>query len=315
MNRRVWVIGAGGLLGRAVRRAFERATGWDDAQGESLDWSASPDQIRAAVVATTLRLNAQSDEPWSVVWAAGGSTTGVSSERAETERASFAAALAGLEDARADLAAVFVASSAGGVYAGSISPPFSEATTPLPLSHYGRLKLAMEAEASDFADRTGHRIVIGRISNLYGPDQHLDKRQGLISHLAIARFGGPPVTLWVPLETARDYLYADDAARLLLGVLHRAESMDAGTVLLKNISSGQSVSISDLLAIFRNVTKRKPVVVLGLSAESAFQATDLRIASTVWTDLDAFDKMPLPAGIQSTVEGILASLQRGELSA
>ena len=95
---------------------------------------------------------------------------------------------------------------------GHPEPPFTEHTEPAPISPYGRAKLRSEEIATAFAVRTSTALLVGRLANLYGPGQNLDKPQGLISQLCRAQLTRQPLSVSVPLDTMRDYLFVDDAA-------------------------------------------------------------------------------------------------------
>ena len=94
--------------------------------------------------------------------------------------------------------------------------PFTEHTTPAPISAYGRAKLRSEEIATEFAVRTGSALLVGRLSNLYGPGQDITKPQGLISQLCRAQLTRQPLSVYVSLDTMRDYLFVDDAAAMVV---------------------------------------------------------------------------------------------------
>ena len=73
------------------------------------------------------------------------------------------------------------------------------------------------------ADACGVDLLIGRLSNLYGPGQKLSKSQGLISHVGRAALRREPVSIYVPLDTIRDYLFAADAGRMVVDALMRRD--------------------------------------------------------------------------------------------
>jgi len=315
-----WIVGRSGLLGSAVARRAASRPGWRVAESPLLPWSGSADEVAQAarVGARQLRERA-GDGEWAVIWAAGAAVT--SSDDAETaqELERFTAALdAILDELRpaSDRGMVFLASSAGGLYAGSVGAPFTEESEPVPLAPYGRLKLAMEERLRAASAAAGTASLAGRIANLYGPGQRLDKLQGLISHLARARLTPSPASVFVPLDTIRDYLYVDDAGDLVLDGLERL-SRERGQV-TKILASGEATTIAALLGHLRLISKARPRVILGTSASARHQALDLRLRSVVWPELDRSRATSLPAGIDRTIHDIeqrlLAGDQRGASS-
>jgi len=299
-----WVAGAGGLLGKAVMAELRlRST---PVRSVAVPW-ASPEAALEVLVGTAARLAAEG--PWRLVWAAGAGVVATSQEVLDAEVDTFRRFLAAVAAAGTAPEALFLASSAGGVYAGSGQAPYDEETTPRPLAPYGHAKLAMEQAVRDFAASAASRAVIGRIANLYGPGQDLSKPQGLISQLCRAELQHKPLSIWVPLDTARDYLYVDDAARLSVAMLQRAAALPAGQVVTKIMTSGRAVTIASLLGELRNITKRRATVVLGSSPSARFQIVDLRFRSRVWTDLDALVTTGLPTGVNATYQDIAQALR------
>ena len=62
---------------------------------------------------------------------------------------------------------------------------------------------------------------MGRIANLYGPGQGLEKPQGLISQIIRSHLIRTPISIYVPLDTMRDYLFAPDCGELVVDALRR----------------------------------------------------------------------------------------------
>ncbi len=107
-------------------------------------------------------------------------------------------------------AAAFIASSAGGTYAGSPDePPYTEESTTVAVSAYGHSKLRIEAAISPMT-AAGTRVCIGRIANLYGPGQNLQKPQGLVSQLCLTHLNRQPLGIYVSLDSLRDYVFVTD---------------------------------------------------------------------------------------------------------
>lgn len=271
-------------------------------------------QIRQAVEEF---LDAASGRRWQVCWCAGAAVTGSTDTALAAEKVAFEALVAALGHAPApEAGALFVASSAGGVYAGSTGSPRDELTSPRPLAAYGRAKLDLENRAIRLSREAGIPLLVGRIANLYGPGQNLAKPQGLISHIARAHLLGQPISIYVPLDTMRDYLFASDAARLVLTGLDRlrAESTaDVPLAVTKVLASQHSVTVGFLVSEFRRITRRRPRVVYGASSTAAYQARDLRLRSRVWTELDAIPVVPLPVGMQRILQAMTESLGAGAL--
>ena len=309
-----WVVGSRGLLGSAVCRELlvrgrtpqRELIRWDDAAEARLD-------LRAGIVRM---LAAAGDGDWNVAWCAGAAVIG-------STTASLAHDLAVVDGFFSDLTelataagpstlrrgAVFFASSAGGVYAGSSTPPYNERTVPVTLSPYGAAKLDQEGVVDAFSGRTGVPVLIGRISNLYGPGQNLAKPQGLVSHVCRAYWSGQPVSVYVPMDTLRDYLFVDDAAAMIVAGLDGIRDRTAtpagpSRVVVKVMASQQATSIAALVGEFRRVLKRSTRVVFRASARTSAQARDLRLRSVEWPELDRFVRTPMPVGIRRTVDAV-----------
>ena len=320
MTTHAWVVGARGLLGSAVARAARGRNGWTLAESAPLPWGDAGDLALAAEdAALALFAGLDAGDDWCLLWCAGRAVTSSTPADLDVELEQFASVLAGLQLAveaqdSPRPGTLFYASSAGGIYGGAENPPFDEHTVPRPLSGYGRFKLDAERIVTAFAHHVGLSAVNGRIANLYGPGQSLDKMQGLISHLARAQLSPAPASVYVSLDTLRDYIYVDDCAGLVLDCAARSlRSAHAGepTVVTKNLISGQGVTIAALIAQLKTISKRNANVMLGSSASASLQAHDLRLASVVWPDLDARDLTPLSVGIHNTLDEMRALMQRG----
>ena len=304
------VVGAGGLLGSAVVRELRRQ------QRPHLTVRVPWGDRSAAVeaLATTSAELLATGGPWRILWCAGSGVVASSPEKLEAEVATLEAFL----DRFARLAedrpgALFLASSAGGVYAGSRGAPFTEQTEPRPISPYGEAKLRAEALARDFAGRTGHQVLVGRIANLYGPGQDPSKAQGLVTVLCRSHLARRPTSIYVSLDTSRDYVFVDDVARMAVAGTERVAAEDGGTVVVKIMASQRGTSVAAIMGELRRITKHRPRVVLGSSSLSAFQVRDLRFRSEVWPELDRLVTTSLPAGMAATMRSAAAEVARGSL--
>lgn len=307
-----WVVGSRGLLGSAVHRLLV-ATGRPVSTSET-PWT-DPDRAVASLMAAAEQLLSR-DQPWRVAWCAGAGVVGTSQDQLAGELGVLDSFLRSLRNRIGrhpnPPRSVFLASSAGGVYAGSSGAPFDETTPARPISAYGRAKLDAERLLTTFCADTRVPAVVGRIANLYGPGQDVDKPQGLITQLCRSQLTRQPMSIYVPLDTTRDYLFVDDAARLILAVLERVER-EAGTV-VKILASQQPVSLATILGELRRVTKRRPEVVFGASASARLQARDLRFRSVVWPELGSCVQTTLAAGVAATLESVGRDLRSGRFA-
>ncbi|WP_345751208.1 NAD-dependent epimerase/dehydratase family protein [Microbacterium rhizophilus] len=305
MTPRRWIIGRG-LLGRAIARARP-----DAPFAATVPWS-DPDAAVAALADGLARFvaSAPPDQPLEITWGAGRAVTSTPRERVFEEVSvfrGFLEAIGTMPDADRARLTVMLASSVGGAYAASPAPPFTEDTPVAPASAYGEGKLAMERALADATATGGWHAAVGRITNLYGPGQDLTKGQGLISVLVRAHLTDTPASIYVPLDTLRDYIYEDDAARLMSAIALRAAGTPPGTTTVKIVGTGGAVSIGALISELQRLRRRRGTIVLG-GGDARGQALDLRVRSRVWPDLDGLVRTTLPEGLSRVYAAQLATL-------
>lgn len=308
-----WVVGAGGLLGRHVVASLRRRAA--PVLTADVPWQ-DPDDARAALAEGVRRLEKEAaGGPWQVAWCAGTGVVGSTEQDMACERAAFTA----LTDHLADLpgmagrGALFLASSAGGVYAGSPdAPPFTEGSGTAALVPYGFAKLAMEADVARFAAATGTAVLVGRIANLYGPGQDLGKAQGLVSQLSRANLTGQPISIYVSLDTLRDYVYAADVGDLVAEALPALRERVAGLpvpLVVKVVATGRSLTIGSLIGQSTRIHRTRPRVVVKAPKPGSGQIRDLRLRSVVWPELDAHLVTPMVVGMARTAADVAKRLR------
>ena len=305
---KAWIIGRGGLLGRALARRFPQhwsapAVPWSDPAAATVALREQAGQFRRWV----------GDDPWSVLWAAGAGVVNSDASALSSERASLLAVVESLADwpqATNDAAGVFfLASSAGGLYAGSDPAPFDASSTPVPRSPYGELKLHQESDARRvLAGRI--ELIIGRIANLYGPDQNPSKAQGLVTRLCQAAAHRSPINLYVPLNTLRDYVYADDAAAVIAERVRNRLNTDRvrparGDQEVIVVASGQSTSVGQMIGVVQGVTHRRVPLATGSSLSTRInaqrQVIDLRLTPTY----PLIERTPLATGVRRVFDALV----------
>ena len=313
-----WIIGASGLLGSAVAKVINARPAWNLAKESGLTWG-DADLIREQTQSTFRALISNASAAggsWAIFWLAGRVSVSASESLVSAELLEFDAFIDGirrvLEESHQHVpGTIFFASSAGGVYGGTHHPPFDEFSEARAISPYGDLKLAMEQHLQELQRATSIHLVLGRISNIYGPGQSSTKPQGLISHLARAQLDPQKtVRIIVPLESSREYIFVTDCAAMVLDATERALETDAATT-IKIISSGQATTIAELIGHFSRITRKRVNAATSRSEDTKLHPVDLRLNSTVWPDLDRRTFEPLPSGINATYLDVLKGLQRG----
>jgi UDP-glucose 4-epimerase len=318
-----WVVGRGGFLGSRV------ATHLSGELPDALPWTPAslgfpwtePGRL-GPVLAGAARafgdVAARRRLPWTVLWCAGAGGVGTPPEALSRETDGLRGLLDGLAAAQvraggAPPGLLLLASSAGGVYGNSPDLPCTEASACRPISAYGRNKLVQETDAAAWAAATpGLSCLAARISNLYGRGQDLARPPGLIARLSQSLLHRRPVNVYVPLDTLRDYIHVDDAARYILRCLRRALAVDRPSSLVKIVAAERSISIAGILGLFARVTKRPPRIVAMPQAAAGQQPGRLTFRSRTWPDL-APRMVDLAAGIREVHDEHVTLFQRGRL--
>ena len=325
----VWVIGRGGLLGSRLAAAvvsdLPGSRVWD-CSVPRLSWRSPTigDQLDAAAEAFAAEVT-RAGIPWAVLWVAGAGVIGTDDHILDAETRCWEAVLAGLsrhvmQGPRHVPGFVFLASSAGGVYGCCTDPLITERSEPRPLSAYGFNKLRQERLFAAWAARQSTVTCrIGRISNLFGAGQNLDKRQGIISQISRCLIWQRPVHVYVPLDTIRDYLHADDCARHIAHDIAAWRQRTAAAVPsgceMKIFASGRPTTIAQIVGGFSALSvKRHPRVICAPSALGLQQPRSLLFRSVVPPLFDRLPNIPLQIGIHQVYRHQMQLHQQGRLS-
>lgn len=318
---RSWIIGRGGLLGRAVSQ-FLTAPGREWVAAGSVPWE-NESLAKAALDRMLHQFSGslEADRPWQIFWCAGAGVVATSPDALKQETAvltHFTGLLrrAVLSGKLTRMGSFFLASSAGGVYAASpTGPPYHESSQTGTLSPYGVEKLRHETLFSTLSRDTGVPLLVGRISNLYGPGQNMTKPQGLITQVGRATLLRVPARIYVSLDTIRDYIFAADAAQVIVRGMERMchEQPPDSEPVVKVIASEVDTTIASVLGTWRQVLKRPPGLVLVSSPASRMQPSRLSFRSHKWRDVHG-PTTPLVVGIAAVYQGQLKALLSGELA-
>ncbi len=330
MSTLAWVIGSGGLLGSHVTRALRRAPRfitWQP-EGGPLPWD-DPGTLDARLgEASREFVRAASDHAAaSLFWCAGAGVVGTPAAELASESRAWERLLTRLGSARA--AGRRRTPATAERVPGQLRrwrlrraarSPRSRRPRPRNLcSAYGEAKLHQERTLAEWGSRHPEAsTLVARISNLYGPGQKGDKPQGLISQMSRCLIHRRPVHIYVPLDTIRDFVFAEDAAGVLVRWMERlgdeARETERGVHVLKICASERATSIAGLIGVFRRLAKRPLRVVSGLHPLSGQHPMRLQFRSEVWPDEPRPDATTLLSGIDRVIRHQLALYQAGTLA-
>lgn len=309
-----WVFGSSGLLGTALCRAL-RSNGTElFFPAERFCWDSSHElstQITAAIQAFASHVGAA--DRWEIYWAAGVGTMSSSADTFAPETRTLSLVLRLLESEPRLMAmsgALAFASSAGAIYAGSSDDIITENTAPTPTTAYARAKLGQEDQIRSFAlANNGTTALIARISTLYGMGQTVEKQQGLLSHIARSILRNQPIQIYVPYDTIRDYIAADDAAAAMVTALRTAS--EKSSVLTKIIASEQPVTIAEIVSIFKRVSRHTLRVVTSASKLSGLYSRRVQFRSIALPECKRAPIKSLPVGIAHLMMAERAAFAEG----
>jgi len=286
-----FVIGSSGLIGSAIVNNLENAKPFPI----NMPW----DNLEQCI---------SNFESWSVakpdtgiVWAAGNSGVSATREILDAEMILFRAFLNSVKRNEEQISYVLMVSSAGGVYGEASDEVITESTIPNPISDYGKVKLQQEIELTELASSARFRTLIARVSNAYGPRQDLNKKQGLISHLVQAALSNQPITIYVPMETKRDYIFADDVGAKISKFISICKGKDYKPE-VKIISSGVSSSISEVVSEIDRLSGMITPIVFAEQRETGLQPTSFVFESSVLPAIEDYACTSLAEGIGFIIE-------------
>lgn len=301
------VIGAGGLLGSAVikiLRGGDTSIYKNPIRFEWANLGLLDNQFRS-VVKDFFRSISFLDT-WEIFWVAGISTMSTSRFEVEYETTCLRNFINIVCEEVENINAIGVfgfASSAGAIYS-KPSEFFVTEDSPLsPCNPYGSEKLNQELLLSEKLRGNGKiHLFIARFSTLYGLGQSKYKSQGLISHIARCAIRNIPVRIFVPIETSRDYIFADDSAREFVLFARFIRDISNEESLRKIIAAESSVSIAEIIKTFEKFSPFRVRVIYQKNQRSLDYP--LRIAYTSLIEVDP----RVRAKRKSLVEGCFSVL-------
>ena len=142
-------------------------------------------------------------------------------------------------------AARLVYPSSAGVYGAKNDAPISVRDSGNPISPYGYHKRIVEELLESYSRSYGIRVGIVRFFSIYGPGLTKQLLWDAGSRLRAARDGA--AMFWGTGEETRDWIHADDAARLIMSVAHADASY-----LVVNGAAGERVTVRRTLELLKD---------------------------------------------------------------
>lgn len=139
-------------------------------------------------------------------------------------------------------------SSGGTVYGNQESMPILEDTLPLPVNHYGNLKLCVENTYRTFNIQAGTSIKIARIANPYGPGQDYLKGVGFIDAALKRAMNNEKICVFGDGSVVRDYIYIDDVCKMLEKII-----LYSGGIDVFNVGTGKGTSQNEIIDIIKDL--------------------------------------------------------------
>lgn len=308
-----WVIGGNGLLGSALQSSLQQQ-GYDlFTPTERFTWndaSKLTEQLTQAVNEFSFAVSTADN--WYIYWAAGVGTMSSSTDELATETITLAAVLTLLEGKNSLMTttgSIAFASSAGAIYAGSKDRVINENSKAVPTTEYAKEKLKQEELLGNFSIRNDQvTVLLARISTLYGEGQANGKRQGLLAHIARCLLRQQAIHIYVPLDTIRDYITANDAAIAMIECLNRLQGKTG--VYIKIIASETPTTIAEIISVFKRITRRNPRVVSSVSCLTGLYTRRVQFKSVTIPLNEKMLKTSLAVGISQVMAAERLSFTR-----
>ena len=180
-------------------------------------------------------------------------------------------------------------SSGGTVYGNQPVQPIKETAIPVPINHYGNLKLCIENTIHIFNIQARRNMLIARDSNPYGPGQDYKKGVGFIDACLKRAMAGEEIEIWGDGENVRDYIFIDDVCRMLYAL-----TKYHGEYEVFNISSMVGTSQKDVLKIIKRLYRDLSI---RYTQSRSVDAKRIVLDNSRIMELERFSLMPIKEGI------------------
>lgn len=194
-------------------------------------------------------------------------------------------------------------SSGGTVYGNQKVLPVNEQAVPVPINHYGNLKLCIENTIRTFNFQMKKNMLIARISNPYGPGQDYHKGVGFIDAAIKKALSKEVMEIWGDGSIVRDYIYVEDVCRMLYELIEYH-----GEYEVFNLSSNTGTSQNDIIHILKEL---EPKLQVRYTKGRSVDAGKIILDNERILSLGDIKITPLREGIRQYYEYIRKSMKRG----
>lgn len=182
-------------------------------------------------------------------------------------------------------------SSGGTVYGNQKEQPIKESALPLPINHYGNVKLCIENVMRTFDVLINTKFLIARVSNPYGPGQDYTKGVGFVDAAVKKTLKGEPIEIWGNGEVVRDYIHIEDVCEMLYALMSYE-----GEETTFNISSNEGISQNKVLEILEAL---EPKIEKTYKPGRSVDCEKIILDNSKFMEVYKKDILPFSKGIQS----------------
>lgn len=305
------VIGATGLLGSHLEKELQ-LKGFDVfSPMRSFSWlNTEALKVEFAGVIEAFKESVTAGEAWSIYWAAGIGSMHSTEQDLQCETLQLNECINLILNSGLDLArgTLMFSSSAGAIYAGSREFVVTESSTVAPINAYGLEKLKQEKMLeSIFCKYPDFRVLIARISTLYGTRNKRSNRLGLLAQISRNVVLGQPVHVYVPLETMRDYIHVQDAAICIIKTMSILQNQSGGCF-IKIIANEKSHSVAEIISIFKRISHKNIRSIHSRIPSSGFYKKIIQFQSIQFREASTIQKRNLMIGISQLLKTERAQL-------
>ena len=309
-----WVIGEGGLLGSSLKIELARDGDTLYSPSSTFSWG-NPSELMAQLIIALKQFEtlAKQEDRWAIYWAAGVGNMHSKASDLKSETQVLAMLVKMIQGSTLDMSVgtFQFASSAGAIYAGSSEQVITEDSPIAPINPYALEKLEQEKLIAQLqACDPRFTILISRISSVYGRRKKDMNKQGLLGQIAEKVVRNEVIYIYVSLQTMRDYIHVDDAARAIVKVVHHAQRV--GGLSIKIIASQSSYSIAQIISKFNKIGRRRVRIISHTIESSKFYRRGMRFESKHLIDETSFQIRPVLVGISQLLDSEVLRFARAD---